>query len=67
VEAPADNRRLREYEPANILAQDGHVVGNDKRAKYTGSTPVRRPSDRTIQASNLSRAETIEIGRTIER
>lgn len=39
---------VEEYEPANVLAQDGNVVGNDERAEYTRSTPIGGPTDRTI-------------------
>lgn len=42
--------------PADVLAQDGDVVGNDERAEYTRSTSVGRSSDGTIQPGNLQRA-----------
>ena len=39
--------------PANVLAENGHVVGDDESSKYTRCAPVRRSSNGAVQTSDL--------------
>lgn len=39
--------------PANVLAENGHVVGDDESSEYTRCAPVRRSSNGAVQTSDL--------------
>lgn len=39
--------------PADVLAENGHVVGDDEGSEYTRCAPVRCSSDGAVQTSDL--------------
>ena len=39
--------------PADVLPENGHVVGDDESSEYTRCAAVRRPSNGAVQTSDL--------------